>query len=287
MKIALVAPSYNIPQKTLLKNRKLLKNNEVINLTSDKKSEIYNGSIHLRLQNILEALKYPLVWSARGGEGGHHLAYRLKNKKTKSLLVGYSDFTYFHLWANLIQKIPSLHGPMWFENLSPVQRKVYEELFERHFIRPQTFLIKPSSKSKDIIKGRIIGGNLSIICSCIGTWILKEFPSNTILFIEDIDEDLHKIDRMLGHLKECNLFKNVKAVLVGPFVGLNEKGYIHQWSLKQVLDRNLGEIPYYLNFEVGHFHGSRVIPLGVSVEIKKNKVYLSGLKFKKNHWEEI
>lgn len=162
------------------------------------------------------------VWMLRGGYGMQKLlpsfTKHYSKPTPKKIFIGYSDGTALHLFLNG-RKQKTLHAPTIGE-LPDLSKKELAHLknilfgLKKEVNFKKLDLITKSKKRN--IKADIIGGNLSILSSSIGTpW----FPSlkSHFLFIEDINEEDYKIDRMLFHLLHSGVLKGVKALLFGPF----------------------------------------------------------------------
>ena len=191
-----------------------------------------------------------VVWMLRGGYGFQKLqfvfpelvldlkkTFKTKIKKTK-LFVGYSDGTVLHLYLNAKNKV-SLHAPTLseLESLSPKEQKTLRSVLlgetqqvvfkglKVFFPKTLSSVFKKKSfkklETKPItLKGKITGGNLSLISSSVGTF---KFPSTEFLFLEDVNESVYKVDRMLHHLLYSGVLKSTKAILFGDFYPLKNK----------------------------------------------------------------
>ena len=159
------------------------------------------------LQSILDNEKVKAIFFARGGYGSIRIIDNLnfdKFLKYPKWLIGFSDITVFlsHISANF--NMPSIHSPMPinFQNSSKKSIKKYLIFY----LELQISLKLKSSKynKKGTAKGKLIGGNLSILCSLLNS---KSFykTRGKILFIEDVNEYLYSIDRMM-YLYEDQVF---------------------------------------------------------------------------------
>ena len=194
------------------------------------------------------------IWMLRGGYGLQKLMPSFiksysKNTK-KKLFIGYSDGTALHLYLNsknqktlhapLICELPVLsQRELWF--LKNILFGVHEEItFKRLSLLKKT--------SKRILKAPITGGNLSLLSSSVGTAGFSNLQSH-FLFIEDVNEEDYKIDRMLHHLFYSGALKGVKALLFGHFHPLSQN------ALKTKILKNFSDIcniPIILGMPCGH-----------------------------------
>ena len=125
---------------------------------------------------------------------------------------------------------------------------------------------KLAQKVDNLTLPKLLGGNLSLIQTSIGTnWQIKQ-NNDYCLLIEDVDEEAYSIDRMLNHLEDANIIKNCKAIFIGDVdvVDVNDKKDLNQ-VLKTFAD-NL-HIPIFRINNIGHQKTNLGIPLGVNVAI--------------------
>ena len=120
-------------------------------------------------------------------------------------------------------------------------------------------------------KGRLVGGNLSIIYSLLGTADVYNFK-DSVLFLEDLSEQLYHIDRMLFALKKAGVFDEIKGLVIGGMTDLKDTspsfGMTYEDSiLEKVKDKN---IPICFNFPTGHIEDNRAMIIGAMVELEVN-----------------
>lgn len=194
-----------------------------------------------------------IVWMLRGGYGCQKLLPSFIKKYSKraerKLFIGYSDGTALHLFLNHKNQ-KTLHAPTVSE-LSDLSQK---ELFllknilldnKKEAIFKNLKLFKASSLK--LLKGKIIGGNLSLLSSSIGTSWLSSFKSG-FLFLEDINEPAYKVDRLLYHLFYSGALKSIQAVLFGGFPPISSKDF--QKILKSF--SQVCSVPLIFNLPCGH-----------------------------------
>jgi len=119
--------------------------------------------------------------------------------------------------------------------------------------------------------GRLVGGNLSLICSTLGTpYEIK--TNNNILFIEDVGVDPYEIDRMLTQLLLSDKLQVCSGLIIGQFTNCDLKHYERSLTIDEIIqDRiiNLG-IPTFLNFATGHSYPRLTLPIGAKVNLNFN-----------------
>ena len=180
-----------------------------------------------QLRKALFARDSRAVWCVRGGYGAIRIIQRLqalKPPRHPKLLIGYSDATTLHHLLNLHWGWPSLHGPL-LDRLgsADIPEEQHSELHAVLFdAAPETIFAKlvplnAAARRRQHVNSRLWGGNLTVLQSVLGT-ALQRRPSGMLL-LEDIGERGYRIDRMLEQLRQAGVLRNVKAILLGDFLG--------------------------------------------------------------------
>lgn len=182
------------------------------------------------------------------------------------LLIGYSDLTALHaLWAR--EGLPSLHAPMAASDLLLSGREADRDaLFDvlRHGLPTGTVLapelLPDAWHVPGRARGRLIGGNLSLVAALLGTpWAWD--AAGAILFLEDVNEELYRVDRLLTQLRLAGVFDAVSGFVLGSFTEATSP----QPLLHRMLEP-LGK-PLLAGWPSGHGTPNRPLPLGVEVEL--------------------
>jgi muramoyltetrapeptide carboxypeptidase len=180
-----------------------------------------------QLRKALFARDSRAVWCVRGGYGAIRIIQRLqalKAPRRPKLLVGYSDATTLHQLLNLFWGWPTLHGPL-LDRLGGAGIRE-DERAELHAVlfgsAAQTIFanlvpLNAAARRRQHITSRMTGGNLTVLQSTLGT-SLQRRPAG-MLFLEDIGERGYRIDRMLEQLRQAGVLRNLKAILLGTFLG--------------------------------------------------------------------
>lgn len=171
----------------------------------------YAGSDTLRIQDFQEMLDNPkikAIWCARGGYGTVRIIDHLNFGEfviNPKWIIGYSDVTVLHSHLHQLG-VKTLHATMPI-NVSKNTKESLESLKKNLFGEVET-LKTSSSKWNKIgrVKGQIVGGNLSILYSLLGSSSSIK-TDGKILFIEDLDEYVYHIDRMMQALKRNGMLK--------------------------------------------------------------------------------
>jgi len=219
-----------------------------------------------------------VLLSARGGYGCLRLLAHLDLdlvRQNPKLIIGFSDITILQsfLWQRL--GLVSIHGPV-LTSLPTLSAGALERFFLT-LTGKYDIPVKPGDleviKSGRDVSGLLAGGNLASLVSLLGT----EFDfswENHVVLLEDINEPLYKIDRMLTQLHHAGKLKNLAALLLGDFSLADNSGnatgrYRHLEQIWQrVLDLCCNEsYPIWTNVPYGHFSGNFAVPLGLSIEL--------------------
>ena len=256
----------------------------VLGKTIGAEENQFAGSDDLRatdFQQMLDDPKIKAIWCARGGYGTVRIIDKLdfsSFKKNPKWIVGYSDVTVLHSHIHNLG-VETLHGQMCLE----IENKTTETAESiRKVLFGEDYNIEientNSHDSLRILKGELIGGNLSVLYSLCGS--ASEMDTNgKILFIEDLDEMLYHIDRMMMNLKRSDYLKNLKALIIGGMTEMKDNKVYFGKTAEEIILGLVKEYgyPVILNFPAGHIKDNRALILGRKVELKisENKITLN------------
>ena len=240
-----------------------------------KESHQFSGTDKERIEDFQWALdddSIDAILCARGGYGSVRLIDSLdftKFKQRPKWIVGYSDITVFHEHINQNFDIATMHAimPVTFDDATPKAIETFRAAIEG---RPYSIELKNENNLKEqVIKGEIVGGNLSIIYSLLGSESSIK-TDEKILFIEDLDEYLYHIDRMMMNLKRNGLLKNLKALIVGGMTDMHDNQVPFGKNASQIIHDVCGEysFPIIENFPAGHIKDNQAIIFNKEVEIQ-------------------
>jgi muramoyltetrapeptide carboxypeptidase len=220
------------------------------------------------------------IWCARGGYGTVRIIDSLdftKFKKHPKWIMGFSDVTVLHSQLN-VERVASLHSIMPF-TVPNAPEEVKETL--RKALFGETISYSIPSKSYDVkgtASGELVGGNISILYSLLGSKSAID-TKDKILFIEDLDEYLYHIDRMMYNLKRNGYFENVKGIIVGSMTDMHDNEIPFGQNEVQIITEIAKEnrIPIAFQFPAGHQSDNRTLILGkqVDFEVTESAVVLS------------
>ena len=197
------------------------------------------------------------VLALRGGYGSARLLPLLDSEaylNDPTWIVGFSDITALHAWSNNLG-IASLHAPV-VSTMKSTSGEAVEWVWDTLRGNPLR-----------VFDGTIVGGNLSVLYSLIGT---PYFPdcSDSYLFIEDLDEFTYHIDRMMVSLKLAGIFEQARGLIVGSFTDLKDNTKEFGQSVDNPFGLNYKEIitshvpeGYLVRFDMPMGHGERNYPI--------------------------
>jgi muramoyltetrapeptide carboxypeptidase len=244
------------------------------------------GTDEERLADLNGALNDPTVdavWCLRGGYGITRILDRVDFSGTLErprAVIGYSDITALLLALTRATGIISFHAPMARTPLTPFSREHFERVLGRntaagrlgHLPTPAGVLVPRAPRivtiRSGVAEGPLVGGNLSLLAALIGT---RHFPEleGAILFLEDVGEDLYRVDRMLAHLRMVGVLDRLAGVLVGQFTEMKRGTGDGALGFDEVLAtyfEPLG-VPAALGFPVGHVDDQWTLPIGVRARL--------------------
>lgn len=233
------------------------------------------------LKKALLAKDSKAIWCLRGGYGSIRLLpglNKLKKPKHKKLFIGISDVSSIHLFLNQNWKWPTLHGPLIDRlglnlltpsNISEVQAvltgAVKSILFDG--------LVPLTEEAKKIksLNGLIVGGNLTVVTSSLGTKNQIN-GDNKILFFEELSERGYRIDRCLQQMKQAGVFKKVKAVVLGDFTKCEEPNGADLSTLTLTNFFKELRIPAFNGIQTGHALLQRPLFFNTKAQISKSVI---------------
>jgi muramoyltetrapeptide carboxypeptidase len=219
-----------------------------------------------RLNDINRALRDPkmdAVWCLRGGYGVMRILpgidYEALSRAPKAI-IGYSDITALHAAVQRKCRLITYHGPTARELLTDFSR----DSFSRAVIE-QTDSCGIAETARELnagtAEGRLVGGSLSMLAALCGTPYMPDLTDG-ILILEDTNEPLYRLDRLLEQLKLSGALNGCRAIAFGQCSGCGEE--IAGRSLDDILSElahTLG-VPCLAGIPVGHIPEQWTVPLG-------------------------
>lgn len=236
------------------------------------------------LNNFISNPKVKAIFMVRGGYGSHRILQMidyLSLKRSPKVFVGYSDITAIQLAVFKKIGLVTFAGPMVAPDFSKPMSGNAEELFWRLITSTKSVggISKYQSESFRILhqakaEGILLGGNLSVISSLVGTPFIPSF-SNSILILEDIQEAPYRIDRMLHQLKLANKFKNLSGVVLGDFSTCIAENNKPTFTVQEIFDFVFKKYPLISNTHFGHTKNAITVPFGIKcrMDTRKNELF--------------
>jgi muramoyltetrapeptide carboxypeptidase len=229
------------------------------------------------LQNMLDDDSIKAIICARGGYGTvriiDNINFKLFIKKPK-WIVGYSDITVLHSHLHNLN-VESIHAIMPL-NFKTATKEALGTLKAALFGDNLKYKI-PFNVFNRVgeARGEIIGGNVSVLYSIIGSVSEINNYKNKILFIEDLDEYLYHIDRMLQNFKRKGIFNQISGLIVGAMTQMHDNTIPFGYSAYEIIYNIVAEyqFPVCFDFPAGHIDDNRAIIMGRKITLNVNKSF--------------
>ena len=232
----------------------------------------FAGSDEDRAADITEMLLDPEVKaliSFRGGYGSMRTVRALDTPlfaEHPKWLVGFSDITVFHALLQSLG-IESIHGAMP-STIGEGSRVSEESLRKALFGKIRSYRTAPHPYSvPGQARGRLVGGNLSLYVSCLRTPWENHLDEDSILFIEDVDERMYNLDRMLLTLQQGGTFERAKGIIIGQFSDTSGEDEWQRKAIDLVHEYIPADKPVLFGFDCGHEHPNYSLYLGREVTL--------------------
>ena len=259
-KVALISPAYWVPQETLKQAAETISAwglQPVIGpSTNNLNVNAYAGTADERTADLMWALEddsIKAIICSRGGYGSIHLLSRIPQDvlhQHPKWLIGHGDITIL-LYAMVSAGVMCVHGPMAFQVASaqePASSIIRNILFGT---LPQYHIPGNQYNHSGHAEGILVGGNLASYAAISGTRFQLPPKQDIILFIEEVEEPLHVIDRLFYELILQQNFERIKGIILGTFSSI--KYDLQYGSVEQMLIAHLQKfnIPICCGFPVG------------------------------------
>jgi muramoyltetrapeptide carboxypeptidase len=227
------------------------------------------------LHAMFENKEIKAVLCARGGYGTLRILDRVDFELIRDhpkIIVGYSDITALLLSIYRHTGLVTFHGPVVREfpknreqNLNAILELVRGETL------PRLDMTNGNALREGKRTGILLGGNLSLMTSLIGTAFLPSLKG-AIVFVEERNEPPYRIDRMLTHLRLSGVLNGIHGLVTGRFEACGNTDAINRLLLDAVMDQ---DIPVMTGLPVGHGQENVTLPLGLKVSIDTDQMTLS------------
>lgn len=282
-RVALIAPAGPVPPERYgpaVRAVEELGLHPVVYESCRRRHGYFAGCDDLRVDDLNEAFADPEIdgiLCIRGGYGAQRLLNRIDYeaiRRNPKFFAGYSDITALHIAMNQNCGLVTYHTPMPSTELySGPDDYTMDSLKRVLFGEPLGELKNPAKLPvKTLVggsaKGILTGGNLSLVASSLGTPYEID-TKDKILFLEDVDEEPYRIDRMLMQLKAAGKFRDCAGILLGYWTNCVPEHSEKSLTLQQVLDELIApeHKPALMNLACGHSLPTLSLPLGCEIEM--------------------
>jgi len=234
----------------------------------------YAGTDYQRLAALNGALRDPAVRAVictRGGYGVQRIVDGVDVDAVRTdpkLVVGFSDITALQLALWRRARLATVYGPgaAWIDDRTP---QVSAQSLRAALMSTAPIVLRadPAAETGPVtmpgpaVTGTLLGGNLCLLTSTIGT---RDFPDlrGAVLLVEEVEEAPYKVDRMITHLRRAGALDGVAGIALGQFTRCADLWPV---TVAEVLAERLGDlgVPVLGGLPVGHGYGQLTVPLGV------------------------
>jgi muramoyltetrapeptide carboxypeptidase len=261
-----------------------------------KKFGYLGGSIDERLQDLHAMFadsSVRAIFALRGGYGSAQLLDRIDYNLIRAnpkIFVGYSDITALHLAIHQKTGLVTFHGPVVLSHFTDYTQSYFRKaLFTPKAVGalanpPEPNPLRPAHPLRTVRAGKasgpLIGGNLTLISTTMGTPYEID-TRGRILFLEDVDEEPYRIDRMLTQLRLAGKLDAAAGIIFGECLDCRPKDYQPSFNstftLGEILDNILGglKIPVLAGLTIGHTDDQLTLPEGVRATLDADRGELS------------
>ena len=247
-KVAIAAPARMVTPDEMAFGIQWLKEQSFVPVYDERlynQHYIFSGDDNTRaavFQEYLDNEEIDAIWLARGGYGGIRIIDRLdftRFMQHPKWIVGFSDSTILHGKMNRLG-VPSLHAsmPYYFAKKTPeAKQSLYDALTGKplHY----ELLSHPLNRMGEM-QGEIVGGNLSVLIGMMGSDTFPE-TDGKILFIEEVDEYIYHIDRMMHALKRAGKLDHIKGLIIGGLTQIHDNPHPFGMTAEEVIAETVAE----------------------------------------------
>ena len=277
--IYITAPAKITDPKTVLFAKEYLEKNGFKVLVSAHcfgNHHYFSGTEEERLSDLQFGIDHPdvrAILCARGGYGSIRILDRINWANVllePKWMIGFSDITVFH---HRLQKlgIQSIHAtmPISFQKNT---NEALVTLLESITGKFTPYVLPPNKYNKTgTATGNLIGGNLSIVYSMLGTNDQYDFD-DAILFLEDVGEHYYQVERMIFALSKAGVFEKIRGLIIGGMTELEDTDPPLGRSIEEIILEQLrfSNMPVVFNFPAGHIDDNRALIFGKRTQICVN-----------------
>ncbi len=287
--IRLIAPASPYRKRDLRRGWRIIEQlgyQPVISNRSIRKTGFLAGDDAERADELQQAFlerETSAVWCIRGGYGSARLLGRLDMeaiRKRPKMIIGFSDITAVLVALSSPGGFVTFHGPVVTQ--LPVLNKKHLDWMGTLFSGQSIYLEAPLGRVKTLVpgtaEGRLVGGNLSMLTSLIGTPYLPCLDGS-IVFIEDTGEQAYRLDRLFWQLREAGVLDSVAGLVLGSLNACKPVGRT-RFSAEAVMERAISElgVPCVSGANFGHITRNVALPVGVLARLEATRGKLTLLE---------
>ena len=223
------------------------------------------------LHNAFLDAEIKAILCARGGYGAIRLLDKINweiIKNNKKPFIGFSDITAFHIMFYKMAGLKTYHAPMLMSGFATDKKKDCLDTINGF---KKELCAKKILQSGDA-EGILWGGNLATLISLFGADFIPD--QDIILFLEDINEPLYKLDKMIVQIYRNNQLRlKIKAICLGEFSGLNKKeqGALNFWMKNWA---QMFKVPFLCGLNISHGKNNEAVPFAQRAKICGTKICL-------------
>jgi muramoyltetrapeptide carboxypeptidase len=253
----------------------------------------FAGTDKERLSDFQKAINddnIKAIWCARGGYGTVRIIDDIdftRFKENPKWIIGFSDVTVLHNEINNFG-IQTMHAimPITYKPKNKEQKKARKSFKKALFGKKLKYKISNSDYNKEgEAVGQVVGGNLSIVYSMLGSKTQLN-TDGKIIFLEEVGEALYHIDRMVISLKRAGAFEHCKGLIIGAFSSIKPNTTDFGMTYEEIILDAVKDydFPVSFDFPAGHIRDNRTLLLGkeISLKVKEKKTVVKFTKAQQN-----
>ncbi len=258
----------------------------VLGKTLNEKFGYFAGTDELRANELNTFFADPSIkgiFCMKGGWGCARLLDKLDFKlieKNPKVIIGFSDITTLLIAITAKTGLITFHGPVGNSGWN----NWTSDVFKNVTMNPHKLNVFMNPTNEDTIvtinsgraSGDLMGGNLTVIASLMGTLYLPEWKDK-ILFLEEVKEEPYSIDRMLTQLKLCGVLDQISGFVFGKCAKCLAEEPQKAFTFHEVILQHLKPlgIPAFYGAMIGHIENKLTVPLGIRATIDADKGSIS------------
>lgn len=267
--IGLCAPCSHILPEELTKVKEFFEDKNIKVITSTNilnRDRFCAGTDEERASDFMELWQskdIKAIFALRGGYGSIRILDKLDYdfiSRNPKIFCGFSDATAINLALFNMANLFSYSGAVLIRDID--ENLTIKPLIKTSLFNPSNTIVSGNTLITGTAQGKLLGGNLSILCSMIGTPYLPDFKDK-ILIIEEVGEKFYKIDRLVQQLRLSGIFKEIKGLIIGKFYKCQE-GTLGDGTIKDILDdiKKYINCPAIFDFDYSHNEDRYILPIG-------------------------